>query len=102
MIPALEIPFPMHCVIIDQLALNLADICLDYKLQILCKSLLWFAEIGKIHCSKIAQRTCEANAMGENSSFIFTVCVKSVPFNHFKLASWFYIWLSKNFSKPTS
>ena len=32
------------------------------------------------------QRTCEANAAGENSSFIFTVCVKSVPRYHFKLA----------------
>ena len=44
----------------------------------------------------------EANAAGENSSFIFTVCVKSVPLYHFKLAYVFYIWLSKNFSKPTS
>ena len=25
------------------------------------------------------KRTCEANPVGENSSFIFTVCVKSVP-----------------------
>ena len=32
------------------------------------------------------QRTCEANQAGENSSFIFTVCVKSVPLHHFKLA----------------
>ena len=30
--------------------------------------------------------TCEANAAGENSSFIFTVRVKSVPFYHFKRA----------------
>ena len=30
--------------------------------------------------------TCEANTVGENSSFIFTVCVRSVPRNHFKLA----------------
>ena len=30
--------------------------------------------------------TCEANAAGENSSFISTVCVKSVPHYHFKLA----------------
>ena len=29
---------------------------------------------------------CEANPAGKNSSFIFTVCVKSVPFYHFKLA----------------
>ena len=28
----------------------------------------------------------EANAVGENSSFIFTVCVKSVRLYHFKLA----------------
>ena len=32
------------------------------------------------------KRTCEANAVGENSSFIFAVCVKSVPRHHFKLA----------------
>ena len=32
------------------------------------------------------ERTCEANAAVENSSFIFTVCVKSVPRYHFKLA----------------
>ena len=32
------------------------------------------------------KRTCERNAVGENSSFIFTVCVKSVSLYHFKLA----------------
>ena len=32
------------------------------------------------------QSTCEANPVGENSSFIFTVRVKSVPLYHFKLA----------------
>ena len=32
------------------------------------------------------QRTCEVNAAGENSSFIFTVCVKSVPRYDFKIA----------------
>ena len=32
------------------------------------------------------QRACEANPAGENSSFIFTVCVESVPLYHFKLA----------------
>ena len=32
------------------------------------------------------ERTNEANAVGENSSFIVTVCVKSVPIYHFKLA----------------
>ena len=31
------------------------------------------------------QKTCEANAAGENSLFIFTVYVKFVPFYHFKL-----------------
>ena len=30
--------------------------------------------------------TCEANPADENSSFIFIVCVKSVPLYHFKLA----------------
>ena len=32
------------------------------------------------------QRTCVANPAGENSSSIFTVCVKSVPLYHFQLA----------------
>ena len=32
------------------------------------------------------QKTGEADRAGENSSFIFTVCIKSVPFYHFKLA----------------
>ena len=32
------------------------------------------------------QRTCEAYTAGENSSLIFTVCVKFVPLHHFKLA----------------
>ena len=32
------------------------------------------------------ERTCEANPTGENSSFIFTVCVKSVSICHFKHA----------------
>ena len=34
----------------------------------------------------IWNKTCETNPAGENSSFIFTVCVKSVPLYHFKLA----------------
>ena len=34
----------------------------------------------------LGHHTCEANAAGENSSFIFTVCVKSVSLYHFKLA----------------
>ena len=32
------------------------------------------------------ERTYEANPGGENSSFIFTACVKSVPHYRFKLA----------------
>ena len=43
-----------------------------------------------IYCSsgsgQTPKRTYEANPVGENSSFIFTVCVKSVPLYHFKLA----------------
>ena len=31
------------------------------------------------------QRTCEVNRMGENSSFIFTCYVKTVPVYDFKL-----------------
>ena len=33
----------------------------------------------------IIEKTCEANPAGENSSFIFTVCVTSVPPCYFKL-----------------
>ena len=49
-----------------------------------------------------AQRTCEANPADENSSFIFTVCIKSVSF-YVKLG---YIVLyalcrSKNILEPT-
>ena len=44
----LDIPLPMNYVMIDQLALNLLDICLDHTLQLLYKSLLCFAKIGKI------------------------------------------------------
>ena len=43
--------------------------------------------------------TCEANPAGENSSFIFTVCVKSVPLNHFKLAYIVLLMAVKEFFK---
>ena len=32
------------------------------------------------------KKTCKANPAGKNSSFTFTVSVKSVPLYHFKLA----------------
>ena len=38
----------MNYVIVDQIALNLVNICLDNMLQGLCKSLPCFAKIGKI------------------------------------------------------
>ena len=50
---------------------------------------------------KIKQRTCEVNAAGENSSFIFTVCVKSVPCYHFKLAYVVLQMAVKEFFEPT-
>ena len=43
----LDILFPMNYVTIDQLALNLVDICLNSTLQMLCKLLLCFPKIGK-------------------------------------------------------
>ena len=46
---------PISYVTIDQLTLNLVDISLDNKLQILSKLLLCFAKIGKIDCSKITK-----------------------------------------------
>ena len=45
----------MNHVIIDQLALNSVDICLDITLQISCKSFLCFAKIGKTDCPKISK-----------------------------------------------
>ena len=44
------------------------------------------ARKGLIDMMPFRQRTCEANQAGENSSLIFTVCVKSVLRYHFKLA----------------
>ena len=34
--------------------------------------------------SRFCKRTCEANAAGENSQFIFRVCVKFVPLYRYK------------------
>ena len=48
------------------------------------------------------KRTCEANPAGENSSFIFTICVKSVPPYHFKLTYVVLHMAVKEFSKPIS
>ena len=50
----------------------------------------------------ILPKTREVNPVGENTSLIFTVSVKSVPLYYFKLA---YVDLQtaiKKFSKPTS
>ena len=51
----LYIPFPMNQVVVDQLALNLVDICHDNTLKISRESFLCFAEIGKTDYSKIAR-----------------------------------------------
>ena len=51
----LDISLTKNYIIIDQLALDLVDICIDNTLQILCKSLLCFAKIGKIDYSKFAK-----------------------------------------------
>ena len=48
------------------------------------------------------QWTFEANPAGENSSFIFTVCVKLVLLYHFKLAYVFLHIAAKKFFEPTS
>ena len=48
------------------------------------------------------KRTCKVNQAGENSSFIFTVCVRSVSRYHFKLAYVILQMAAKEFSKPTS
>ena len=51
----LDIPIPMNYVTIDQLTLNLVDISLDNKPQILRKLLLCLAKIEKIDYSKITK-----------------------------------------------
>ena len=48
------------------------------------------------------KRTCEVNPAGENSSYILTLCVKSVPLYHFVLACVVLHMAVKEFSKPTS
>ena len=48
------------------------------------------------------ERTCEANPEGENSSFNFTICVKSAPLYHFKFGYVVLHMAVKDFSKPTS
>ena len=54
--------------------------------------------LGKVQ----AKRACKANPAGENSLFIFTVCVKSVPLYHFKFAYVVLHTAVKEFLKPTS
>ena len=49
----------------------------------------------------LIKRTCEANPAGENSSFIFTVCVKSVLLYHFKLA-YVHMAVKEFFGSPIS
>ena len=49
------------------------------------------------------ERTCEANPAGENSLFMSTAVSNLFHFIILSLPRMlFYIWLSKNFSKPTS
>ena len=61
---------------------------------------------NKIQCdrSKIKSNKGSVKLMqlSENSSFIFTVCVRSVPRYHFKLAHVILQMAVKDFSKPTS
>ena len=54
--------------------------------------------IGLTQCG-FTKGTCEANPEGENRSFIFILCVKSVRLYQFKLA---YVVLHMAFSKPSS
>ena len=48
------------------------------------------------------KKTCEANPEGENSSFILQSASNQFHFIILSLPMQFYIWLSKNLSKPTS
>ena len=57
--------------------------------DILLMLLIFCLKMQKNHISfslYAIKRTRLANQAGENSSFIFTVCVKLVPRYHFKLA----------------
>ena len=47
--------FPNESHTINQLGLNLVDICLDATLQILCKSLLYLEKFGKVDDSETAK-----------------------------------------------
>ena len=59
-------------------------------------------------CSKLCENVpaqkgpVKLNQAGENGSFIFTVCVKSVPRYHFKFPYVILQMAVKVFSKPTS
>ena len=46
---------------------------------------IWYGSITW-HVADYFKRTCDSDPAGENSSVFFTVCVKSVPLCHFKLA----------------
>ena len=63
------------------------DIANDATVLLLCFFLEPFQQIHKTTNVPLIQRTCyKANQASENSSFIFTVCVRSVLRYHFKLA----------------
>ena len=61
-------------------------IWLCFYFEVLAGNTTVEAGLGNFRSHLIFERTCLANQAGENSSFIFTVCVKSVPRYHFKLA----------------
>ena len=45
------------------------------------------ARVFQLPCQiRLLTKNFEANPAGQSSSFIFTVCVKSVPHYHFRLA----------------
>ena len=59
---------------------------LSYEKEILANSSsIMNRDIGTIRHKTQFETTCEVNTMGENSSFIFTCYVKTVPVYDFRL-----------------
>ena len=57
----------------------------EHHLILICPKYDCLGKIDAMEVQKFHHQQKDANSAGENSSFIFTVCVKSVPLYHLKL-----------------